>query len=195
MSNSLKGARPHSRRARLRARVMCEPPSKEEGAGNARCMAAPIASYAIVKKHTSKSTTGKTGASAFPAQWFTSFCALSPVSMTLLVTVALRNVSHDLTPAKGRQDHTPSPSASMSHVRRQERVHRIPRSTFGDDWPNVPLAEAGWPEDASDLGSESTYFLKFGSRLGFENCHWIEMSDEIGRSARRRLSAEGVREA
>ena len=43
--------------------------------------------------------------------------------------------------------------------------------------------------------ARTTYFLKFGSWLGFENCHWIEMSDEIGRSARRRLSAEGVREA
>jgi hypothetical protein len=48
---------------------------------------------------------------------------------------------------------------------------------------------------ASAITAESTDFLKFGSWLGFENCHWIEISDEIGRSARRRLSAEGVREA
>ncbi len=37
---------------------------------------------------------------------------ISPVSMTLLVTVALRNVPQDLAPAQGRQDHTTWPSAS-----------------------------------------------------------------------------------
>src|SRR5579871_732546 len=38
-------------------------------------------------------------------------CVLSPVSMTLLVTVASRNVSRGLTPAQGCQDHTPLPYA------------------------------------------------------------------------------------
>jgi hypothetical protein len=39
---------------------------------------------------------------AFPARWFTAFCALSPVSMTLLVTVAREHVVlADLAPAQG----------------------------------------------------------------------------------------------
>jgi hypothetical protein len=40
-----------------------------------------------------------------------------------------------LTSASGGQDHTLSPSASVLLVRQPKRVHRIPRSTFRDDWP------------------------------------------------------------
>ncbi|SRR5579871_654937 len=62
----------------------------------------------------------------------------------LLVTVARRSLPASLTPAQGRQDHTASPSARAPIIRakictRCFRVHRVPRSTFGDDWPNAPL--------------------------------------------------------
>ena len=43
------------------------------------------------------------------------------------------------------------------------RVHRIPRPTFGDDWPNAPLAEAGWAERTMILrNSEEEYFSQQG---------------------------------
>jgi len=73
------------------------------------------------------------------AMVLTGYVVLSPVSVTLLVTVALRNVSQDLAPAQGCQDHTPLPSAATVHRLRTCRVHRIPRPTFGDDWPYAPL--------------------------------------------------------
>jgi hypothetical protein len=46
-----------------------------------------------------------------------------------LATVALRNVSQDLIPASGDQDHTPSPSASAAFVNQGQSVHRIPDPT------------------------------------------------------------------
>jgi hypothetical protein len=58
----------------------------------------------------------------------------------LIVTVACKSSFADLTPAQGRQDHTPSPSArcrssALKKHARHLRVHRIPRPTFRDDWP------------------------------------------------------------
>jgi hypothetical protein len=47
----------------------------------------------------------------------------------------LELVAQDLIPASGDQDHTLSPSASALLVRQLKSVHRIPHSTFRDDWP------------------------------------------------------------
>ena len=44
----------------------------------------------------------------------------------MLVTVACRSSLADLAPAQGRQDHTISPSASVSLVWRRQHVHRSP---------------------------------------------------------------------
>ncbi|MCA6108438.1 hypothetical protein, partial [Bradyrhizobium cenepequi] len=63
---------------------------------------------------------------AFPAQWFTAYFVLFPVTglschrhprqLLLLAYLA---------PASGRQNHTTSPSASAALVSRDTRVHRI----------------------------------------------------------------------
>jgi hypothetical protein len=60
---------------------------------------------------------------------------LSPVSVTSLVTVigAMQSIVANLTPAKGHQDHTTSPSAWISLVQRHQRVHRIPHPNVRDD--------------------------------------------------------------
>jgi hypothetical protein len=50
-------------------------------------------------------------------QWFTAYTALSPV-IGFLATVASGVASTDLTPASGCQDHTSSPSALASPVKR-----------------------------------------------------------------------------
>src|SRR5262249_18557599 len=42
----------------------------------------------------------------------------------------MQSIVANLAPAKGRQDHTTSPSASTSLVWRHRRVHRIPRPTL-----------------------------------------------------------------
>src|ERR1700751_852903 len=51
----------------------------------------------------------------------------------------------------GRLAHTPLPSACASFVWRHARVHRIPRSTSGDDWPNAPLIEAGQADQCTNF--------------------------------------------
>src|ERR1700733_12575728 len=53
-----------------------------------------------------------------------------PGDRALLPPSSLRSLLlKNLTPASGRQDHTPSPSASVSLVSRHRRVHRIPLPT------------------------------------------------------------------
>src|SRR6185437_7216643 len=80
---------------------------------------------------------------AFPAQWFTAYSALSSVNQTLLSPSSARCecIVANLAPATGRQDHTASPSASLSFVPRQCCVHRIPHSKSVTT--RTPLIEAG----------------------------------------------------
>jgi hypothetical protein len=67
----------------------------------------------------------------------------------------------------GRRAHTPLPSARVSFVWQHARVHRIPRSTSGDDWPNAPLhlRRDGWINAPIFRKTEAEYF----SREGFTN--------------------------
>ena len=51
----------------------------------------------------------------------------SPRSAGLLASVAWQDRLRDLTPASGCRDHTALPSATVALVRRNSRVHRIPR--------------------------------------------------------------------
>ena len=72
-------------------------------------------------------TTGSAGTTGIPRAVVVRFIRALPGVPGFLATVALRYVPQDLTPASGDQDHTISPSASAPHVRRHDRVHRIPR--------------------------------------------------------------------
>jgi hypothetical protein len=56
------------------------------------------------------------------------------------------NVFADLAPASGRQDHTTSPSAPATFVRRAIRVHRTPASRVVTIGRNVPLHRGGMRE-------------------------------------------------
>ena len=89
------------------------------------------------KKHTSIVTTGTPKRSGTPcANGFNGFLRDLPGVRDFLVTVigAMPSIVANLTPAKGRQDHTTSPSASTSLV---WRLHASTAScpTFRDDWP------------------------------------------------------------
>jgi hypothetical protein len=101
------------------------PPSKREGAGKAGCRLHPRS--CARKAH--EWTTGSTGSRRLSLrEWFTAYFELSPVT-GLFATVALRiddpsrnpvgpdEAPQDLTPASGRQDHTTSPSATISRQR------------------------------------------------------------------------------
>src|SRR6185437_7966405 len=70
-----------------------------------------------IKKHTSKSPQVRRDNPAFPARVVYGLYAISPVSMTSLVTVARamrKHLSANLAPAKGCQDNATSPSASSA---------------------------------------------------------------------------------
>ena len=66
--------------------------------------------------HKQKSPQVRRNKPALPAQWFYGFLRDLPGVRDVLVTVigAMQSIVANLTPAKGRQDHTTSPSASTS---------------------------------------------------------------------------------
>src|SRR5947207_14482905 len=70
---------------------------------------------------------------AFPAQWFTAYSVLSPVTGFLPLSPADRSTG--LAPASGRQDHTALPSASAPFVKSAACVHRIPPHVRDDREP------------------------------------------------------------
>ena len=81
----------------------------------------------------------------------------------------------NLTPAKGRQDHTTSPSALTSLVWRHQRVHRIPRSTSVTT-RNAPPIEAGWAAIAVQwMQKQSEIFF----RAGLDDPNQLERLHEI----------------
>jgi len=108
--------------------------------------------------------------------------ARSPRGPGSFAPVAARNqVSRDLTPASGCQDHTPSrPPQRRPSARKLARVARASiatRLTFGDDWPKRPLPSR---RDAH------TILLICGSRKGkyFFKRGWTRFSpdDPSGKS-------------
>jgi hypothetical protein len=91
----------------------------------------------------------------------TAYFVLSPARSGLFVTVVLRLLGADLTPASRRQNHTTSPSASAPFVKCAARVHRIPPRVV--DVRNAPL----WDRTARIselicLRAKTKYFCKTG---------------------------------
>ena len=73
------------------------------------CNGSVQSAHALVRSHRNHP--------AFPAQWFTAYIALSPVSRAFLPPSPLRSLLlKNLTPASGCQDHTSSPSACSALV-------------------------------------------------------------------------------
>jgi hypothetical protein len=93
-------------------------------------LAAPIASRAESKKHTSVVTTGspKTTRPSL-RNGFNGFLRALPGDRAFLPPSSVKSPTN-LTPASGCQDHTPSPSAGNIARLASYRVHRIPRPTF-----------------------------------------------------------------
>ena len=98
---------------------------------------------------------------AFPARWFTAYSELSPVT-GWFATVAYE-LSADLTPASGRQDHTASPSAPVSFVVRYRPRPSHPAPTCLDVH-DTPLQEArdGRAYRGVSGRTRSTLFLQPG---------------------------------
>src|ERR1700682_310300 len=102
-------------------------PLQSEGAGNAGRPMRPIAACAIIvveRTRVSQVTPEITQYS--PRNGFNGFLRALPGDRAFLPPSPPRSLLlKNLTPASGRQDHTPSPSASSTFVRSAIRVHRI----------------------------------------------------------------------
>ena len=96
---------------------------RKEGAGNTGRAVRPQAACAMVVTERTRVGRSHRNHPAFPTQWFTGYCALSPVRRAFWPPSPAR-LHADLTPASGCQDHTPSPSAGKRP--RQKRLLRPP---------------------------------------------------------------------
>jgi hypothetical protein len=122
--------RKHSRGTH--ARVMHQHrPSKFRGHREDRAPLAPMGPVQQ-KKHGGRAT-GSTGHPAFPCAMVYGLSRALPGVPGILATVALRNVSQDLIPASGDQDHTPLPSASASVRPTQPTRPSHPAANVRDD--------------------------------------------------------------
>jgi hypothetical protein len=103
---------------------------KIRGRGECRVPNAPAASCALCSwsMHTSIHSGGTGNIRHSPRDGFTAYCALSP-GTGLFCPRRSRDKPATLTPASGRQDHTPLPSASSAFVSHAISVHHIPLST------------------------------------------------------------------
>jgi hypothetical protein len=163
-------------------------PQETEGAGNAGCAARTHSLACELKKHTSVVATGQAASHDIPrANGFNGFLRDLPGVHDFLVTVACRlqrvgparadiATPRDLTPAKGCQDHTTSPSASTSLAWRYLCVHRIPRPTLVTI-AKRPSCERGTARACRDDLPDRHSEIFFVSRLDTPN--QIEMPQQI----------------
>jgi hypothetical protein len=114
-------------------------PKQQEGAGKTGCALHPRSRVQLLLGNNAHEHTGS--AEAFrPSQrnGFTAYNVLSPVSRALLPPSLRRSLSAKLGASVGRQNDTPSPSARVTLVSRNFRVHRIPPHVR-DDSRSAPL--------------------------------------------------------
>jgi hypothetical protein len=126
-ARGLRSLRPSSRKQRA------------QGKPGARCTRGLVCKLHIRKRTRAYRFSG--GNPAFPAQWFTTYFVLSPVTGFLATVTSLGLILRNLAPAPGRQDHTTSPSAESALVSRAPRVHRIPPHVRDDR--ETPLISGG----------------------------------------------------
>jgi len=117
---------------------------RREGAGNAGCFSRTHSLMYEWTRYMSAVITGPSKHRHSLRNGVNACFAPSPVSMTLLVTVALGFVIRGLSTSPV----APGPHAFVVRINTvrpckglhaARSVHCIPRSTFGDDWPNAPL--------------------------------------------------------
>jgi hypothetical protein len=136
---------------------------KKEGAGKAGCALHPRSRVQTCTKKRTRAYRFSGGIPAFPAQWFTAYSALSPVT-GLSCHRHPREVllPANLTPASGCQDHTASPSARVALVSRNFRVHRIPPRVRDDREPPLSSGETGGAKALICPTAKAEYFCAKG---------------------------------
>jgi hypothetical protein len=133
-----------SRREAPELCVRLPPSQTTRGRREDRMRAAPAVSCATMHKKTHTSIQVQRRHPAFPAQWFTAYSVLAPVT-GLSCHRHPREVllPANLTPASGCQAHTASPSAQVTLVSRNISVHRIPPRVRDDRDPPLSSGETG----------------------------------------------------
>jgi hypothetical protein len=112
--------------SRLNKPELCIDAVPKRGSRECRVHAAPAISCAIVRKNTHTSIQVQTEHSGIPCAMALRLISYSPRRTALLPPSFPRSVRlGNLTPAPRRQDHTTSPYASATLVRRDTSVHRI----------------------------------------------------------------------
>jgi len=114
-------------------------------------------------------TTGKPKSSDIPCAMVLTLLRALPGVHDLLVTVAREiSASGPRGPTSRSRKLNASPGASEPHdfvvrsvplVARHTRVHRIPRSTSGDDWPNAPLHRGGTDEREPQVSEYRKHYI------------------------------------
>src|SRR5467141_3342880 len=134
---------------------------RAQGKPGARC------TRGLVCKHAQKNAHEHTGSAeaSRPSlrNGFTAYSALSPVT-GLSCHRHPREVllPANLTPASGCQDHTASPSARVTLVSRNFRVHRIPPHVRDDREPPLSSGETGEVKSVICPTAKAKYFCKRG---------------------------------
>ena len=130
-------------------------PSQIRGRGECRAPDAPDSRVCNDSEKAHTRSSGHTGITRHsPRNGFTAYNVLSRATGLSCHPRRRKLLFTDLTPASGRQDHTPSPSASAAPVKRAARVHRIPPPRFVT-LRNAPPSGAGRRGYESDLRSGS----------------------------------------
>src|SRR3979490_1057316 len=133
--------------------------SAPEGVGNAGCPLHSRSRVHLVVVERTRVTTSTPESPGIPARnGFTAYFVLSPVTGLFCHRHPRKLPSANLTPASGRQDHTPSPSASRRSRlwRRLRPPHPVP--TFVT-MANAPLSGRDGGIYTTDLSSEKQKFF------------------------------------
>src|SRR6202035_1241937 len=128
---------------RVFARVMRKSVSleKAEGAGNAGCTPHPLPCVQMKETHAGQHRYAEI-TPAFPARWVDGCSVISPVNQ--LFCHRRLQVASQACPLHWRDRTTRLDRTRLLAIVSLAFASTAPRLTYRDDWPNVPLHEAGW---------------------------------------------------
>src|ERR1700682_4273078 len=140
------------------------PPSiRTRGRRESRVRAAPAVSRANMHKKTHTSIQVQRRQSGLPCAMGYGLLRALPGERAFLPPSSLRNLFlKNLTPASGCQDHTASPSARVTLVSRNFRVHRIPPRVRDDREPPLSSGETGEVKSVICPTAKAEYFCAKG---------------------------------
>ena len=139
------------------------PPSIRRGRRESRVRAAPAVSCANMHKKTHTSIQVQRRHPGLPCAMVYGLFRALPGDRAFLPPSSLRNLFlKNLTPASGCQDHTASPSAPVTLVSRNFRVHRIPPHVRDDREPPLSSGETGEVKSVICPTAKAKYFRAKG---------------------------------